>query len=254
MLFVISPAKTLDLESAVLDISTTQPRLLKESEELVSALRNYSISKLCQLMDVSDKIAALNVARFQEFSVPFTRNNSRPSLWCFKGDVYKPLDISQYFKKEVVYAQEHVRILSGLYGVLRPTDLMQPYRLEMGTKLKVKKAKDLYNFWGNKITGVLNEDLAGQKDRVLVNLASEEYFRAVRPEGLKGRVLNVVFKEAHKGKLKIIAIHAKKARGMMVNFAILNKVNILDDLKKFKEGGYGFSAKLSNEENWVFTR
>ncbi len=164
------------------------------------------------------------------------------------------MDISEYKAKEFAYAQAHVRILSGLYGVLRPLDLMQAYRLEMGTKLKVKKARDLYQFWGDKITNLLNDDLEGAKEPVVVNLASEEYFKAVRPSKLNGRLVHVVFKEEHKGALKIIGIHAKKARGMMADFSIKEKIKRLEDIKDFKGGGYSYKAKLSDENSWVFTR
>lgn len=254
MLFVLSPSKTLDLDSQIPDISHTQPRLLQETEELVGILRNYSTQKLSKLMDISDKLSALNVSRFEAFSLPFDRNNSRPALFSFKGDVYEPLDISHYGKKELAYAQAHVRMLSGLYGVLRPMDLMQAYRLEMGTKLRVKKAKDLYQFWGDKITALINEDLAKEKEKVLINLASEEYFHAVRTEKVKGEVINIVFKEQQKGVLKIIGIHAKKARGMMTDFAIKHGVQKAEELKAFAGGGYGYAPKISTEKNWIFVR
>ncbi len=254
MLLVLSPSKTLDLESVLPDVSVTQPRGLGEAGELVKILRNYSSAKLSQLMGISDKLSAMNVARFENFATPFTRNNARPVLFTFKGDVYAPMDISGYSKKELTFAQEHVRILSGLYGVLRPLDLMQAYRLEMGTSLKVKKAKDLYQFWGDKITGFLNDDLAKVKGGVLVNLASEEYFHSVKPKLLDGRLIHIVFKEKQKGALKIIGIHAKKARGMMDDYVIKQQLMDVEGLKKFTAGGYHFTPALSTAENWVFVR
>ena len=256
MLFVLSPSKTLDLKSQLPDISHSQPRLLDDTAILVAILRNHSTKKMAQLMDISEKLALLNVDRFQRFSLPHLRNDSRPCLNMFKGDVYEAMDISQYGQEEFAYAQKHLRILSGLYGVLRPLDLIQPYRLEMGTRLKVKKTRDLYGFWGERITALLNEDLGAAKveERVLVNLASEEYFYAVRPVKLGGRVVHMVFKERHKGQLKIIGIHAKKARGLMADYAIKNKVNHLEELKFFTAAGYSYQSELSTENNWIFIR
>ncbi|MBY0407321.1 MAG: peroxide stress protein YaaA [Rickettsiales bacterium] len=256
MLIVLSPSKTLDYDSVFPDISTSLPRCFEDTLILVKELRNYSSAQIAQLMDISVKLSDLNMARYQNFSTDSTRNNSRPSLFAFKGDVYAPMDISQYGKKELGYAQGHVRILSGLYGLLRPLDLMQPYRLEMGTGLKTKRGKDLYQFWGDRITQMLNEDVkeAGGKVPVVVNLASEEYFKAVRPELLEGEVIHIVFKERTAAGVKIIGIHAKKARGLMADFAIKGQVKESEKLKKFNGNGYAFQPKLSTENSWVFVR
>lgn len=254
MLLVLSPSKTLDYESALPTKTHTQPAMLRDSETLVAALRKYTPKKLSALMDISDKLAALNVERYKAFSLPFTPANARPAILAFKGDVYEPLPVEKYREKDFTFAQGHVRILSGLYGVLKPLDLIQPYRLEMGTRLKVGKAKDLYAFWGDRITDALSAGLEGQKDRLLVNLASEEYFSAVRPKRLDGKVLNIVFKENQKGALKIIGLFAKKARGMMTDFVIQNHIIDHKELKDFNAAGYAFQPKLSGEDSWVFTR
>lgn len=254
MLIVLSPSKTLDETSPLPKLEATQPELLGRAGELVKVLRNYSSAKISKLMDISDKLSELNFYRFQNYSIPFTPKNARPALFMFKGDVYEPMGVMEYGKKELAYAQGHVRILSGLYGVLRPLDLMQPYRLEMGTRLPVGKAKDLYGFWGDEVSEALNGAMAGMKKPVLINLASEEYFKAVRPKVLRAPVIDIVFKEKQKDKLKIIGLFAKKARGMMTDFAIREQVNTPEKLKEFSGGGYCFQPKLSAEDSWVFVR
>jgi len=252
MLMVLSPSKTLDESSALPKLATTLPACLDEAGELVKILRNYSAPKLSQLMDIIDKLAALNAARYAEYSTPFTAKNARPALYLFKGDVYEPMAVAEYGKKELDYAQQHLRILSGLYGVLRPLDLMQPYRLEMGTRLANKKGKDLYAFWGSRISEELNAAMG--KKPLLVNLASEEYFSSVKIDVLTAPVLHIAFKEKQKDKLKVVGLFAKRARGMMADFAIRNKIKSPENLKEFNGGGYAFQPRLSGPEQWVFTR
>lgn len=249
---ILSPSKTLDETSPLPRLAPSQPACLDEAGELVRILRNYSMAKLSQLMDISDKLAALNVARYAEYSTPFTVKNARPALYLFKGDVYEPMAVSAYGKKELEHAQKHLRILSGLYGVLRPLDLMQPYRLEMGTCLPTKKGKDLYAFWGSRISEELNAAMS--KPAVLVNLASEEYYRSVKIDVLTARVLKITFKEKQRDSLKVVALFAKKARGMMADFMIRNHINSPEKLKDFDGGGYCFQPRLSGPEEWVFTR
>lgn len=251
MLTVISPAKTLDMDTPAPNLPLTQPELLGEAELLVKKLRPMKKGELARLMGVSDKIAALNAERYQTFRTPFTPANARPALVTFKGDVYKPLELKHYTEEDFAFAQAHLRMLSGLYGVLRPLDLMQPYRLEMGTKLKNPRGEDLYDFWGERITVLLNRDLKGG---ALVNMASNEYWKAVKPAKLKGRIITPLFKEKRGKKVQTIALMAKKARGMMVNHIIRNQVMEPEALKKFKEGGYRFEPKLSSESEWVFVR
>lgn len=254
MLLILSPSKTLDEISPIPDISYTQPCFLKEAEKLVYVLRNYSSGKLSQLMDISDKLSSLNVARYEAFSLPFTRNNSRPCLFMFKGDVYEPMDVSEYTVTQLAYAQEHLRILSGLYGILRPLDLIQAYRLEMGTRLRINNHRDLYQFWGDKITIALNDACECMLEKTVINLASVEYFGAVKPAKLKGRLINIVFKESYQGGYRVVALHAKKARGMMADYAIKNRIAVANDLKAFQVGGYRYSSDLSGADDWVFIR
>lgn len=254
MLLVLSPSKSLDFETPAPKLAHTQPEFLKESQTLIKILRDYSPAKLSSLMDISDKLAALNVGRFQQFKTPFTEKNAKQALLAFTGDVYSGIETDIYKKHEFDFAQNHVRILSGLYGLLRPLDLMQPYRLEMGTSLKNPRGKDLYAFWGDRITQAINQELADHKSKILINLASEEYFSAVRPKKLESRLINIVFKENHKGKLKIIALFAKKARGMMANYIIKNQIDDSKGLLEFQDGNYRFDKALSTDKYFVFTR
>lgn len=253
MLMVISPSKTLDESSRLPDVSCTQPVLLEDAGKLVGILRNYSTEKLGQLMDISEKLSVLNAERYQRFHTPFSLKNARPALYTFKGDVYEPMSLESYGARELAYAQAHLRILSGLYGVLRPLDLMQPYRLEMGTRLRTAHAKDLYQFWGARISQELNAALSGKKS-TLVNLASEEYFAAIDKKTLKAPILTISFKEKQKDKLKVIGLFAKKARGMMVDFSIRNSIKAIEELKEFNAEGYRFQPKLSDDTCWVFAR
>ena len=205
-------------------------------------------------MDLSDKLAHLNYDRYQTFSTPFTPDNARQALLAFKGDVYAPMEVASYTKKQFEFAQAHLRILSGLYGLLKPLDLMQPYRLEMGTSLPNSRGKNLYEFWEKRIAKAINNDLKNHKNKIVINLASVEYFHSVKPELLDGTLLTIAFKEKHKGGLKVIGLFAKKARGMMANFIIKNGIYDSAELKGFTQDGYSYQRTLSNEQEWVFTR
>jgi len=253
MLLLISPAKTLDFTETKLK-KHSQPRLLEESNVLVKILKKQSTNDLKKLMSISDKIATLNQERYQEFNVPFTPANAKQSLLAFKGDVYNGLDAASFDTKDFNFAQKHLRILSGLYGVLKPLDLMQAYRLEMGTKLSNGFGKNLYEFWGNKITDLLNKDIKDNKQKVVINLASKEYFSAVKPKELNAELYTVNFKENRNGKYKIISFSAKKARGMMCNFIIKNKLTKPEHIKTFDMDNYIFNPGLSSEREFIFTR
>lgn len=254
MMLVLSPSKTLDESPAPVGLPHTQPEFLSDTQTLIAMLRKYPEKKLGVLMDISPKLAALNVRRYKDFHAPFTIKNAKQALLMFKGDVYEGIEAARYTKADFAFAQEHMRILSGLYGLLKPLDLMQPYRLEMGTHLANARGKDLYDFWDAHLTKALNKALSQHKNKTLINLASEEYFTAVQAEKLAGPLLNIVFKEKRQGKLQIIGLLAKKARGRMADFIIKHRINEPKDLKKFTDGGYGFEARLSDAERWVFVR
>lgn len=253
MLIVLSPAKTLDFSPAE-NSKFSRPRLINQSKKLVRILKKKSSSDLQKLMSVSEKIANLNVERFQSFSFPFTPENAKPSIFAFKGDVYTGLEAETFSKKEVEFAQTHLRILSGLYGLLKPLDLMQAYRLEMGTKLVNGDLKNLYEFWDKRITDLINEDLKESGSDILLNLASKEYFKAIKSKALKGRILNIDFKENRDGKLKIIAFNAKKARGRMSHLIIKEGITKPEALKELVVNDYIFSAGHSDENNFVFVK
>ena len=223
MLLLISPAKTLDFEPMGLK-QKTKPRFLKESQVLVDVLKKKSVDDIKKLMKVSDKIATLNVDRYQNFKTPFNLKNAKQAMFAFRGDVYTGLDADSFNEKEIAFAQDHLRILSGLYGLLKPLDLMQPYRLEMGTKLSNGHGKNLYEFWDDKITKVINKDLKATGSKAIINLASNEYFKSVKSKDLKGDLYNIAFKEEKNGQFKIVAFFAKKARGMMCHYIIKNKI------------------------------
>jgi hypothetical protein len=249
MLLLLSPAKTLDFNPT--DIKThTQPLFLKQSKTLVNNLKKYSSKQIQDLMRVSEKIADLNVARYQDFSLPFDQSNAKQAILAFKGDVYQGLSVEDFDEAELNFAHEHIGILSGLYGLLRPLDLMQPYRLEMGTKLKVGKNKNLYEFWDKSITKQINA--TGAKD--IINLASNEYFKSVKKEALEGNLWTVDFKENKNGKYKIVAFYAKKARGMMCNYVVKNRIEKPEEMKGFDRDDYQFNEELSSERHYVFTR
>lgn len=254
MHFVISPAKSLDYDTPAPECAPTQPAFLDAAETLVGVMRDFSPAALGELMHISDKLAALNVARFAEWSRPFNRKNAKPCLFAFNGDVYDGLDAATLDAEGIAYAQQHLRILSGLYGVLRPLDLMQAYRLEMGTRLATPAGRNLYDFWGDRPTEAINTLLGKSTDKVLVNLASEEYFKVIRPGRLKGRIVTPVFEDWKGGRYKIISFHAKRARGLMVRYAIDHRLDAVDGLKRFDTDGYTFAANASDNDRWVFRR
>ncbi|RUO39157.1 peroxide stress protein YaaA [Pseudidiomarina aestuarii] len=254
MLAVISPAKNLDYESELPTKEFTQPRLLDDATALVDVARELSPQQLGSLMSISDKLAGLNAARFAEWQTPFDLNNARQAIYAFDGDVYAGLSAEKLDAEAIAYAQEHLRILSGLYGVLRPLDLMQPYRLEMGTKLETARGKNLYEFWGDIITELLNKDLEQCKSTILVNLASNEYFSSVKKKQLKADIITPVFKDEKNGEYKVISFWAKKARGMMARFMMNNKPKSIADLQKFNAAGYRFSSAESTATELVFLR
>lgn len=254
MLTVISPAKTLDYESPLNTAEYSQPDYLDDSAELIAELRKLSPPQVSELMGISDKLGALNFGRYLDWQPAFTPDNARPALLAFKGDVYTGLSAESLSEEDLKWAQQHLRILSGLYGLLRPLDLMQPYRLEMGTKLSNPRGKDLYQFWGDKITEGLNSELDGMKTPVLVNLASNEYFKSVVPGKLHADIITPVFKDWKGGKYKIISFYAKKARGLMSRYIIENRIDVAERLKDFNYGGYAYQPAMSSVREWVFTR
>lgn len=254
MLMVVSPAKTLDYTSTVTYKGYTEPEHLAETKQLIKELKKFSVQDLASLMSISDKLAALNVARYTEWSSEFTLDNARQAILAFRGDVYTGLAVDDFSAKDFEFAQDHLRILSGLYGVLRPLDLMQPYRLEMGTKLENPKGKDLYAFWDEKISQWLNQALAAQGDNLLLNLASNEYFSSVKIKALDAQVINVDFKDLKNGQYRIISFYAKKARGMMARYIIKNRLTTVEQLKSFNSRGYYWSEEHSNDHKLVFLR
>lgn len=254
MLMVISPAKTLDFETPPTTPRFTQPQYLDHSQELITQLRELSPAQIGELMHLSDKLSGLNAARFGSWTPAFTPDNAKQALLAFKGDVYTGLQAETLNDDELSYAQDHLRMLSGLYGLLRPLDLMQPYRLEMGTRLANARGKDLYAFWGTLISEWLNQALADQGDDLLLNLASTEYFSAVKRSALKARIINTEFKDLKNGQYKIISFYAKKARGMMSRFVISERINHPDALKQFDVQGYRYSSEQSTADKLVFLR
>ncbi|MEG0141452.1 MAG: peroxide stress protein YaaA [Comamonas sp.] len=257
MLFLISPAKSLDYESPVpADLPHTLPVFKKQPLELIEVLREKSPQQISQLMSISDKLAVLNVGRYEAFSPQFTAKNSRQAVLAFNGDVYEGLNAASLKPKELDWAQEHVVILSGLYGALRPLDLLQPYRLEMGTRLENAKGSNLYQFWGTQIAGYLNERSGEQPEaeRIVVNLASQEYFKSVDLKALKAPVVECAFEDFKGGKYKIISFHAKRARGLMVRWAVQHKAKKVADLRKFDLEGYSLAEQASTPHKLVFRR
>ncbi|MCB0560267.1 MAG: peroxide stress protein YaaA [Lewinellaceae bacterium] len=253
MILLLSPSKTLDYSEPEHRLYS-QPRLLEKSEFLVDLLREKSEEELKNLMKISDELAAVNAERYQDFETPFDLTNAKQALLAFKGDVYLGLEAADLGPADLEFAQSHLRILSGLYGLLRPLDLMQPYRLEMGARLQIGKNKGLYNFWGEEITRLLNEDLDATNGKAVVNLASREYFSAVKPALLKGRLFHIHFKENRKGAYQVIAFYAKKARGAMASYAIRNRIENPEALKGFDWEGYAFNEALSSDYELTFTR
>lgn len=254
MHFVLSPAKSLDYESPLTTSVHTDPLFVKQSKALIEVLRTQSVQDVAQLMDLSDKLAALNVARYQAWSSKATEKNARQALLAFDGDVYDGLSAKTLSQEQLDWAQQHLSILSGLYGVLRPLDLMQPYRLEMGTALANPQGKNLYAFWGSQIADYLNKRLQANVSPVLVNLASQEYFRAVDTKALKARVVECVFQDFKDGKYKVISFFAKKARGLLARQAIQNQWISPEQLCLFNAEGYAWSPEVSTTEQLVFRR
>jgi cytoplasmic iron level regulating protein YaaA (DUF328/UPF0246 family) len=254
MLLVISPAKTLDYETPPKTKQFTEPDFLEHSQELINRVRNYSVLDIAEIMNVSTKIAELNFERFAAWQRPFTPENAKQALLAFKGDVYTGLDAGSFNSADFSFAQKHLRILSGLYGLLRPLDLMQPYRLEMGRKIENDRGRNLYEFWGDIITEGLNRQLKKSRSGVLVNLASNEYFKAVRPKNLQAEIITPAFKDYKNGEYRMLGVYAKKARGMLSRFVIRNRITDPQDMKAFAEDGYRFTPKLSQGNTWTFTR
>lgn len=254
MLLVVSPAKNLDFESPLATQQFSQPELLSDAQLLVDRCKKLTPADLSSLMGISDKLAGLNTARFSQWSQPFTTENARPAILAFNGDVYTGLDAASFSEEDFAFAQQHFRILSGLYGLLKPLDLMQAYRLEMGTKLDNVRGKNLYEFWGEIITNKLNDALSEQGDNVLINLASTEYFKSVKKAKLKGEIITPGFKDWKNGQYKMISFFAKKARGLMARYIIQNQLTDVEQLKGFDLGGYQYNAEFSKGNDWVFTR
>jgi len=249
MLAVISPSKTQDFSSSNVDVFT-KTRQIEQSQILIDLLKTKTQGEIASLMSISDKLSKLNFDRFQTFSTPFTLTNAKQALLAFKGDVYNGIDAPNLSSQDLDFAQSCVRMLSGLYGVIRPLDLIQPYRLEMGTRLENDKGKNLYEFWRDKISQILNED----ESSVIINLASNEYFKGIDKKSLNAKIINIAFKELKGDTYKIIGIYAKRARGLMVNYMIKNRITKSDDLKNFNVEDYKFRQDMSDELTWVFTR
>lgn len=250
MLILISPAKTLDYSTPNFK-EFTHPDFPSDIKALVSVMKKKSAKEISELMHVSENLAVLNEERYKTFQKEFTTENSKQALLAFKGDVYTKIEVDTYSQDDFEFAQKHLRILSGLYGLLKPLDLIQPYRLEMGTRLETKKGKNLYEYWDKKIAKAINEAAAGKP---IVNLASQEYFKAVDLKTLKTPVVNIHFKEFKNGAYQVIGLFAKQARGMMTNFAVKNRIENPQDLKSFNQEGYEFSAPMSGKSDWVFIR
>ncbi|WP_413285150.1 peroxide stress protein YaaA [Vibrio sp. MA40-2] len=254
MLIIVSPAKTLDYDSPLAIEKYTQPELIDQSKLLINECRKLTPVDIATLMKVSDKIAGLNVARFEQWSETFTPENSRQAILAFKGDVYTGLEAQTMSEDDFDYAQSHLRMLSGLYGLLRPLDLMQPYRLEMGSRLANERGSNLYQFWGDIITNKLNDALSEQEDDIVVNLASNEYFKSVKTKQLNGNVVTPIFKDCKNGQYKVISFYAKKARGMMARYIIDNRISSIESLTNFDVAGYYFVEQESSATELVFKR
>ncbi|MFC2152342.1 peroxide stress protein YaaA [Bacteroidota bacterium] len=254
MIAIISPAKTLDFKSNTQTTKNSQPDFLNDSKILINELRNYNPKDISQLMSVNNQIASLNFERFLSWRTPFNIDNAKQALLAFRGQVYVGLDAKTLTEQDLLFAQDHLRILSGLYGILRPLDLIQAYRLEMGISLKNSKGKNLYEFWDTRITEVINNELKNHKRNVLINLASNEYFKAIKSKLIKGDIITPVFKESKGNDFKVVTVYAKTARGLMSRFIIQNRIDNPEDLKTFEIGGYLYNQDLSTEKQWVFTR
>lgn len=254
MLIFLSPAKSLDYNTPPQVATHTQPAFLEQSEVLIRQLRKLSPADIANLMDLSDPLALLNFNRYADWRLPFTPENAKQAVLAFDGDVYDGLAAKTLSADDLDFAQQHVRILSGLYGILKPLDLMQPYRLEMGTKFANKAGKDLYAFWGERLLDAINAELAAMPRPVAVNLASEEYFKAAVGRKINGQVIQPVFEDWKNGKYKIVSFYAKRARGLMTRYAVLNRLDEPEGLKGFADDGYAFVPEVSDEKRWVFRR
>ena len=254
MKLVISPAKTLDFESAPVTKTHSNPSFLANSQQLIDQLKELSQADVASLMKLSDKLAALNVARFGSWETPFTPENAKQAILAFKGDVYTGLDAEHFSEDDFSFAQDHLRILSGLYGLLKPLDLIQPYRLEMGTKFANSRGKNLYEFWDMLLTDTLNKEFSNKKEPVLINLASNEYFKAIKVKSLQAEIITPVFKDWKNGQYKMISFYAKKARGLMAAYIIKNRLKDPEQLKCFDSEGYYFSQEQSTGNEWFFLR
>ena len=254
MLIVLSPAKSLDYKTPYKVKTTTLPEFVTESAKLIAELKKLSPQEIADLMGLSDQLAALNVGRYRDWSKKFTEENSKPAIYAFNGDVYDGFDVQTLNAKSLDFAQNHLRILSGLYGALRPLDLMQPYRLEMGTAFKNIRGKDLYAFWGERVTDSLKRLLEKEKKPLLLNLASEEYFKVLQAKSLACPVISPVFQDGKDGKYKIISFYAKRARGLMARYVVENRITDPEDLKGFNLDGYKYVASESKLDKPVFRR
>jgi hypothetical protein len=254
MIVVISPAKKLDYDAAAVTDQFSQPRMLEDAGQLIEQLQPLAPHDVSALMHISDKLGSLNYDRFQSWSQPFNSDNAKQALLAFRGDVYAGIDADSFSAADFSFAQQHLRMLSGLYGLLRPLDLMQAYRLEMGTRFANNRGKNLYEFWGEKITDALNQDFAYEGSQILINLASTEYFKSVKPKQLKADIITPVFKERKGDDYKVVGIYAKKARGLMSRFIIQQQLAEPEQIKSFDADGYAYNQALSTDKQWVFTR
>jgi len=254
MLIVVSPAKKLDYDTPAKTKQNTTPDFLEHSQILIDRLRQFSAVDIAELMHLSMKLAELNFDRYEGWQLPLTTDNAKQAMFAFKGDVYTGLDAESFSAADIKFAQKHFRMLSGLYGLLRPLDLMYPYRLEMGTKLDNERGKNLYAFWGSIITDAINKQLKASKSEHLINLASNEYFKSVKTKEINAEIITPAFKEYKNGEYKMIGIYAKKARGLLSRYIIQNQLSDPEDIKNFDLDGYKFNSKVSKGNNWVFTR
>lgn len=254
MYFLLSPAKNLNENNDIKPKVYSEPPLLDQAQILIEELRKLAPQELSKLMHISDKIARLNTQRYAEWHIPFTLENSKTAIHMFNGDVYEGIGAYTLDDNSISYIHNHVRILSGLYGILRPLDLIQPYRLEMGTSLPNIRGKNLYEFWGNRITERLNFTLQCSEDDIVVNLASQEYFKSINTKKLEANIITPIFQDEKNGRYKVISFHAKRARGLMIRYAAENKIENVEQLKEFDLEGYTFQAALSSDNEWIFRR
>ena len=254
MLMVVSPAKTLDFESPAKTKIATTPDFLDQSQALINQLQHLSPADVSDLMGISDKLANLNVERYLNWHTPFDADNAKQAVLAFKGDVYTGLDAESFSSADFKFAQKHLRILSGLYGLLRPLDFIQPYRLEMGVKFANSEGDNLYQFWGSQLSEALNAQLKKSKSNVLINLASNEYFKSIQKSAINADIVTPVFKDLKNGKYKIISFYAKKARGLMAAYVIKSRITDVENIKTFDVDGYTYNASMSSARDWVFTR